>query len=182
MKLIIFFMFCFFCNSQSNSNFNKQSFYDHKAEMINGEFLDFSSLKGKKVLIVNTASYCGLTSQYKDLESLYKKYKDSGFEILAFPSNNFGKQEPGTNTEIATFCETNYSTSFIVMSKIEVKGKNIHPVYRWLTKKELNGVKSSSVKWNFQKYLIDENGNLIEYYNPYTSPKSKKITNWIEGI
>tara|TARA_B100001057_G_scaffold500624_1_gene616713 strand:+ start:909 stop:1361 length:453 start_codon:yes stop_codon:yes gene_type:complete len=150
--------------------------------MINGEFLDFSSLKGKKVLIVNTASYCGLTSQYKDLESLYKKYKDSGFEILAFPSNNFGKQEPGTNNDIATFCESNYSTSFILMSKIEVKGKNIHPVYRWLTKKELNGVKSSSVKWNFQKYLIDENGNFIEYYNPYTSPKSKKITNWIEGI
>jgi len=173
-------MFSFFCNSQSVSQDNLKSLHDFKAEMINGELLDFSSLKGKKVLIVNTASYCGLTYQYQELESLYQNYKELDFEIIAFPSNNFGKQEPGTNEEIENFCDSKYATSFILMSKIDVKGKNIHPVYEWLTKKELNGVKNSSVRWNFQKYLIDENGKLVNYFHPYTSPKSSKIKNWIK--
>ncbi len=173
-------MFSIFFNSQSINSQEIKSLHDFKAEMINGELLDFSSLKGKKVLIVNTASYCGLTPQYQELESLYQDYKELGFEIIAFPSNNFGKQEPGSNEQIASFCDSKYSTSFILMSKIDVKGKSIHPIYEWLTKKELNGVKNSTVYWNFQKYLIDENGKLIEYFFPYTSPKSNKITSWIK--
>jgi len=180
MKLVLIVMFSFFCSSKSISQDNLKSLHDFKAEMINGEEFDFSTLKGKKVLIVNTASYCGLTYQYQDLESLYQEYKEFGFEIIAFPANNFGKQEPGSNKEIANFCDSKYSTSFILMSKIDVKGENIHPIYEWLTKKELNGVKNSTVSWNFQKYLIDENGKLINYFFPYTSPKSKKITNWIK--
>ena len=173
-------MFSIFCHSQSINSQEIKSLHDFKAEMINGELLDFSSLKGKKVLIVNTASYCGLTPQYQELESLYQDYKHLGFEVIAFPSNNFGKQEPGSNEQIASFCDSKYSTSFILMSKIDVKGKSIHPIYEWLTKKELNGVKNSTVYWNFQKYLIDENGKLIEYFFPYTSPKSNKITSWIK--
>ncbi len=180
MKFLFIIMFSFFCNSQSVSQENLKSLHDFKAEMINGELLDFSSLKGKKVLIVNTASYCGLTYQYQELESLYQNYKELDFEIIAFPSNNFGKQEPGTNEEIANFCDSKYATSFILMSKIDVKGKNIHPVYEWLTTKELNGVKNSSVRWNFQKYLIDENGKLVNYFYPYTSANSNKIKNWIK--
>ena len=114
------------------------------------------------------------------MESLYKEYKKYGFEIIAFPANNFGKQEPGSDEEIAFFCDSKYATSFILMSKIDVKGKNIHPVYEWLTKKELNGVKNSTVRWNFQKYIVDQNGKLVDYFFPYTSPKSDKITSWIK--
>ena len=109
--LIYFFMLCFFCNSQSKDLSTFESLHDFKADMINGDVLDFSSLKGKKVLIVNTASYCGLTSQYKDLEFIYNKYKDLGFEIIAFPSNDFKFQEPGTNKEIEDFCDSKYSIS-----------------------------------------------------------------------
>ena len=180
MRSLFIIMFSFFCSSNSVSQENLKSLHDFKAEMINGDILDFSNLKGKKVLIVNTASYCGLTYQYQDLESLYKEYKKYGFEIIAFPANNFGKQEPGSDEEIASFCDSKYATSFILMSKIDVKGKNIHPIYEWLTKKELNGVKNSTVHWNFQKYIVDENGNFIDYFFPYTNPKSDKITSWIK--
>lgn len=182
MKNLIIFclMFNFFASSQNINQENLKSLYDFKAELINGDTLDFSVFKGKKVMIVNTASACGLTPQYKGLESIYQEYKDLGFEIVAFPANNFAQQESGSNEEIQTFCSNNYQISFTLMSKIDVKGENIHPIYKWLTTKELNGKMSSSVKWNFQKYLIDENGHLNTYYYPYTSPTSQKIRNWIK--
>jgi glutathione peroxidase len=140
---------------------------------------DFSSLKGKKCLIVNTASECGLTPQYEDLQKLYDTYSSKGFEIIAFPCNDFKEQEKGSNEEIKTFCQRNYGVTFLVMDKVHVKGKDIHPIYKWLTSKSLNGVKSSIVKWNFQKYMIDENGYLIDFINPWTSPDCKKIKGWL---
>ncbi len=154
---------------------NSQSFYDLKAETIDGETFNFSKLKGKKVMIVNTASKCGFTPQYEDLQKLYKTYKDSNFIILGFPSNDFLKQEPGTNSEIKQFCTLNYGVTFPVMSKIHVKGKKIHPVYKWLTQKEKNGKFNSKVKWNFQKYIIDENGNLLNVFYSKTKPFDSKI-------
>ena len=182
MKNLIIFclMFNFFASSQNINQENLKSLYDFKAELINGDTLDFSVFKGKKVMIVNTASACGLTPQYKGLESIYQEYKDLGFEIVAFPANNFAQQESGSNEEIQTFCSNNYQISFTLMSKIDVKGEDMHPIYKWLTTKELNGKMSSSVKWNFQKYLIDKNGHLNTYYYPYTSPTSQKIRNWIK--
>jgi glutathione peroxidase len=130
---------------------------------------------------VNTASKCGLTPQYEDLEALYKKYGGENFVILGFPSNNFLGQEPGTNEEIKEFCTMNYGVTFPMMAKIEVKGKNQHPLYKWLTTKEENGVMNAKVKWNFQKYLIDEEGRLVDSVNPQVKPTSDRIIRWIEG-
>lgn len=162
-------------------NVNAQSsFYDLSATTIDGETFSFAQLKGKKVLIVNTASKCGFTKQYADLEKLYKQYSSKGFVIIGFPANDFLSQEPGTNAEIRQFCTSNYEISFPMMSKITVKGKNMHPVYKWLTDKKLNKKIDSSVKWNFQKYLIDENGNLVEVYYSAVNPLDEKIVNWID--
>jgi glutathione peroxidase len=156
------------------------SFYDFKVETIDGKPFDLSSLKGKKVMVVNTASKCGLTPQYEELEELYKSYSAAGdFVIIGFPANNFMNQEPGTNEEIQAFCSENYGVTFPMMSKISVKGKDIHPLYKWLTTKELNGVKDSEVSWNFQKYLIDEKGNLVEVIPPREKPMSEKVLNWL---
>ena len=132
-------------------------------------------------MIVNTASKCGYTPQYKQLEELYQKYKDKNFVIIGFPANDFLWQEPGTNEEILTFCQKNYGVSFQMMDKISVKGKKMHAIYKWLTQKTLNGVKEAPVKWNFQKFLIDEKGKFVEVYYSAESPLSEKITNWIEG-
>lgn len=159
----------------------KNSIHTFTAEDINGNTFDLSSLKGKKVMIVNTASKCGLTPQYEKLEALYQQYKDKNFVIVGFPANNFMWQEPGTNEEIKTFCEKNYGVSFPMMAKISVKGKNQHPIYAFLTKKANNGVQDSSVSWNFQKYLIDENGVLVEVISPRTQPDDVKILTWIKG-
>lgn len=148
---------------------------------IDGNPFHFNSLKGKKVMVVNTASKCGLTSQYKKLQSLYKKYGKNNFVIVAFPSNNFMWQEPGSNNEIKTFCEKNYGVSFPVMGKITVKGRSKHPVYAFLTDVNKNGVKSSSVTWNFQKYLIDEEGQLVDVISPRTQPDDPKIVDWIKS-
>jgi len=157
-----------------------QSIYDFKVETIDGKTFDFSTLKGKKIMIVNTASKCGLTPQYEELEKLYSDFGAGGdFVILGFPANNFMNQEPGTNEEIQVFCSENYGVTFPMMSKISVKGKDIHPLYKWLTTKELNGVKDSEVTWNFQKYLIDEKGNLFEVIPPREKPTSEKVLNWI---
>jgi glutathione peroxidase len=158
-----------------------QSFYDFKVTTIDGKEFDFSSLKGKKVMIVNTASKCGNTPQYSDLERLYKLYGGEKFVIIGFPANNFLWQEPGTNTEIKEFCTRNYGVTFPMMSKISVKGKDMHPLYLWLTKKEYNGVYDSEVKWNFQKYLIDENGKLVKIIPPKTNPMVDEIVNWIKA-
>jgi glutathione peroxidase len=158
-----------------------KTLHDFTVNSIDGEIYDLSQLKGKKVLVVNTASKCGFTPQYADLENLYKKYKDRNFIVIGFPANNFLWQEPGTDSEIQTFCQLNYGVSFPMMSKISVKGKDIHPLYSWLTKKEQNGVMNSSVSWNFQKYMIDESGKLVGVISPKTNPLSEEITSWIES-
>ncbi|MDP4222101.1 MAG: glutathione peroxidase [Bacteroidota bacterium] len=154
------------------------SFYDFKVKTLEGEDFNFSSLKGKKVMIVNTASKCGFTPQYKDLEDLYEKYKDK-LVIIGFPANNFANQEPGTASEIREFCTRNYGVSFPMMEKISVKGEDMHPLYKWLTTKALNGVMDSEVKWNFQKYLIDENGKLVDVLYTKEKPGSDKTLAWL---
>lgn len=160
---------------------HSQSFYDFTVNDIDGNSYSFSQLKGKKVMIVNVASKCGFTPQYEQLESLYKQYKDSNFIIIAFPANNFKEQEPGTNEEIKEFCSVNYGVTFPVMAKISVKGDNIAPIYSWLTQKKLNGFDNSSVKWNFQKYLINGEGKLEHVINPWVKPDNKKIIKWIQS-
>lgn len=156
------------------------SIHQFKSKTIDGADFDFASVKGKKILIVNTASKCGFTPQYKELEELYQKYKDKDFTIIAFPCNQFGNQEPGNSSEIQDFCTKNYGVTFLMMEKVDVKGDSICDIYKWLTCKDKNGVMSSSVKWNFQKYMIDENGFLVDYALSFKSPLSSKITKWIE--
>ena len=155
-------------------------FYDFKVKTLEGGTFDFSSLKGKKVMVINTASKCGNTPQYKDLEALYEKYSDN-FVIIAFPANNFGSQEPGTATEIRKFCTENYGITFPLMQKISVKGSDMAPIYKWLTSKSENGVMDSEVKWNFQKYLIDQNGKLVQVLDPKELPTSDKIIAWVSS-
>ena len=158
---------------------NMKSFHDFTVTTIDGQPFDLSTLKGKKVLVVNTASKCGYTPQYAQLEELFKKYGGDKFTIIGFPANNFMSQEPGTNEEIRQFCTVNYGVTFPMMAKISVKGKDIAPVYKWLTEKEENGVMDAPVKWNFQKFMIDEDGNLVEMVPTKESPLSDKIVNWI---
>jgi glutathione peroxidase len=158
-----------------------KSVHSFTVKDIDGTDFSMSSLKGKKVMIVNVASKCGYTPQYEDLQALYLKYKDKNFEIVAFPANNFMKQEPGTNVEIKEFCTTNFNVTFKMMSKISVKGDDIAPIYKWLTSKSLNGVEDSEVKWNFQKYLIDEKGKLVKVIGTKTKPNDPEIIKWIEG-
>ena len=159
----------------------KETIYQFKVEDLSGDTFDFSTLKGKKILVVNTASECGLTPQYEQLQAIYEKYKDKNFVIVGFPANNFGAQEPGSNQEIATFCQQNYGVSFPMMAKISVKGEDMHPVYQFLTQKAKNGLEDSEVQWNFQKYLINENGELAKVVSPRVLPTDAEITNWIEG-
>lgn len=148
--------------------------YAFKVAGLEGDTIDFADFKGKKILVVNTASKCGYTPQYAGLEALYQEYKDK-LVIIGFPSNNFMFQEPGSNEEIAAFCEKNYGVSFPMAAKVAVKGKRMDPLYRWLTDKSYNRYKNSSVKWNFQKYLIDESGHLIAIFPPSTDPLSPEI-------
>lgn len=157
-----------------------KGFYDFKVKTLEGKDFDFSSLKGKKVMVVNTASKCGYTPQYKDLEELYEKYQ-SDLVIIGFPANNFMNQEPGSESEIRIFCSEKYGVTFPMMEKISVKGKDIHPLYEWLTSKEKNGVMDSEVKWNFQKYLIDETGKLFDVIPPKEKPTSDKVLAWISS-
>lgn len=159
----------------------QNSFYDLSALTIDGREFSFQQLKGKKVIIVNTASKCGYTPQYKDLETLYKQYRDKGLVILGFPANNFMSQEPGTNDQIREFCAANYGVTFQMMSKISVKGDDMSPVYSWLTQKSLNGVMDTKVKWNFQKYMINEDGTLWGMAESSEKPGSERIINWING-
>lgn len=155
--------------------------YKFKVASLEGEGFDFSTLEGKKIMIVNTASKCGLTPQYKKLQALYEKYGKEDFVIVGFPANNFLFQEPGTDEEIAVFCEKNYGVTFPMMSKISVKGKNMHPVYQFLTDESKNGVISSSVSWNFQKYLINPDGRLAKVISPRTQPDDPTVISWIEN-
>ena len=167
-------------NLQAQNNADNQTIYQFTVEDINGNPFALADLKGKKVMIVNTASTCGLTPQYKELEALYERYKDKDFIIIGFPANNFLGQEPGSNEQIASFCSINYGVSFPMMSKISVKGKNMHPLYQFLTQKSKNGVEDSKVKWNFQKYLIGRDGKLEKVIDPKTLPSSDEVTQWIE--
>jgi glutathione peroxidase len=155
--------------------------YDFKVQNIKGEEVDLSNLKGKKVMVVNTASECGLTPQYEELEKLYKETDQERFEIIGFPANNFGAQEPGTNDEIATFCQSNYGVSFPMMSKISVKGEDRHPLYQWLIEGSREKGQHDEVKWNFHKFLIDESGALVKSVEPTTSPMDNDIISWING-
>ncbi len=158
-----------------------KTLYDFKVTGLDGKEFDMAQLKGKKVLIVNTASKCGNTPQYEGLQELYEKYGNDDFVIIGFPANNFLSQEPGTDEEIREFCTINYGVTFPMMSKISVKGKDMHPVYQWLTRKDLNGYKDSSVKWNFQKYMVDEAGRVVGVASPKTKPLSDEIVSWIVG-
>lgn len=174
--VLIMISLIFFNNLKTNKSMQASaSLYDISINSLTGEPIDLSSFKGKIILIVNTASECGFTGQYEGLQELYNTYKDK-LVVIGVPCNQFGGQEPGTATEIQSFCKQNYGVTFLMTEKVDVKGENQHPLYKWLTSKELNGVSSSSVKWNFQKYLIDEKGNLIDYYYSITSPTSTKIT------
>ncbi len=161
--------------------FGQKSFYDFQVEDINGNPFDLSSLKGKKVLIVNTASKCGHTPQYEQLQKIYDVYGGNNFTIIGFPANNFNQQEPGTNEDIALFCERNYGVTFPMMSKISVKGDDMHPLYEWLTQKSKNKVLDSEVGWNFQKYLIDEKGRLVKMFEPKVKPDDERIVSLIRN-
>ena len=158
-----------------------KTLYDFKVKDIDGKEFDMSTLKGKKVLLVNVASKCGLTPQYKDLEDLQKKYGDKNFVVIGFPSNNFKGQEPGTNEEIKEFCSLTYGVTFPIMSKIDVTGEHQAPIYKWLTHKSENGKLDAEVQWNFQKFMIDEQGKLVDFVPPRESPLSEKIIKWIEN-
>jgi len=155
------------------------NFHSFKTKTIDGKAFDLASLKGKKVLVVNTASKCGLTPQYKDLQELYLKYGGDKFVIIGFPANNFLSQEPGSNSEIKQFCTDNYEVTFPMMQKISVKDDDIDPIYKWLTSKSLNGKMDAEVSWNFQKFMIDENGNFVDMASPRTKPSDEKIIKWI---
>jgi glutathione peroxidase len=168
----------FFMPPPTETNVPK-SIYDFKVAGLTGGTIDFSQYKGKKILIVNTASQCGNTPQYEQLEAMHKKYGNK-VVIVGFPANNFGAQEPGSNAEIATFCKKNYGVSFPMAEKISVKGDDMAPIYHWLTEKKHNGLKDSEVKWNFQKYLIDEKGNLVMIFDPKVKPDSREVIEAIE--
>lgn len=159
----------------------KENIYQFKVEDLSGKVFDFATLKGKKIMIVNTASKCGNTPQYKGLEATYKEYKDKGFVIVGFPANNFASQEPGTNEEIATFCQMNYGVTFPMMDKVSVKGDDMAAIYQFLTQKSKNGLQDSKVEWNFQKYLINEKGELDKVISPRTLITDPEVLDWIKA-
>ena len=188
--LILTIVILFSCQNQAQNNkktmetqtpIKAQTIYQFKVKDLYGKEFDFASLKGKKILIVNTASECGLTPQYKDLEAIYEKYKNLNFVIVGFPANNFGAQEPGSNDQIAKFCEMNYGVTFPMMGKISVKGPDMDKVYQFLTQKSKNGLQDSEVEWNFQKYLINEEGELVKVLSPRVLPTDAAIVGWING-
>lgn len=152
--------------------------YDIKIDSLQGKPINLGDFKNKHILFVNVASKCGFTPQYKDLEKLHQQYKED-LVVIGVPCNQFGSQEPGSANEIEEFCEVNYGVTFLITEKVDVKGVNQHPLYSWLTSKDFNGKKSSSVKWNFQKYLVSPEGKLIDYYFSLTKPLSSKITKHI---
>ena len=162
-------------NTEANMN---KTIYDYKVEGLDGKEINFADFKGKKVLIVNTASKCGFTPQYADLEQLSKDYQDK-LVIVGFPANNFGSQEPGSNEEIGAFCEKNFGVTFPMSAKVSVKGDDTAPIFKFLTEKDLNGVKNTAILWNFTKFLIDENGKLIDSFISTTKPTSNSITKYL---
>lgn len=155
------------------------SVYDFKVPSLSGDTIDFSKYKGKYLLIVNTASQCGYTKQYADLEKLYEGHKDN-LVIVGFPANNFGGQEPGSNAEIKEFCQKNYGVTFPMAEKVSVKGSDIHPLFQYLTSKEKNGVQDAEIKWNFTKFLLDKNGKLVAVFPSAVNPMSEEITKYLK--
>jgi glutathione peroxidase len=185
MKLILLTLTLLISNMQLNRmDANTQppatSFYSFKMESLTGEAIDFSRYKGKKVLLVNVASKCGFTPQYAELEELHKKYGDK-VVVLGFPANNFGAQEPGSNEEIAEFCQKNYGVSFQMFEKISVAGNDQHPLYQWLSRKDLNGWNDKAPGWNFTKYLVNEKGELVKMFPSNVKPLSKEVIEAING-
>ena len=166
-------------SKKNNDPINPKPLYDIKLNGLNGKPIILSEFRGKHLLFVNVASKCGFTPQYKDLQELHDKYKDN-LVIIGLPCNQFGKQEPGNAKDIESFCEVNYGVTFLISEKLDVKGSNAHPLYKWLTQKSKNGVSSSTVKWNFQKYLVNTNGELIDYFFSTTKPTSSKITKYLK--
>jgi glutathione peroxidase len=156
-----------------------ESIYTIAINSLQGHPIDLSEFKGRKILFVNVASKCGFTPQYKELQELYNTYKDQ-LVVIGVPCNQFGSQEPGTLNEIQEFCDVNYGVSFLITEKIDVKGNSQHPLYTWLTKKAINGKQNSSVKWNFQKYLVDENGEFLDYFFSITKPMNSRITSYLK--
>lgn len=178
MKTLIILIMTAILSSAGNAQ--NKTFYDFTVKTIDGKDFNLSELKGKKVLVVNVASKCGLTPQYEELQKLYDKYKKDNFVVIGFPANNFLGQEPGTNEEIKSFCTLKYDIAFPMMAKISVKGKDMNPLYQWLTKKSENGKEDASVQWNFQKFMIDENGDWAGVAGSRTTPMSDEIVSWIE--
>ena len=176
MKYILFLPILFFCTLCPAQH---KVLYDFKATTIDGKDFDFSALKGKKVLIVNIATHCSLAPQLKKLQELYEEYGGDDFEIIAFPCNDFGNQEPGDNQEIQSVCTNKYAITFPVMEKISIKGEDCHPLYKWLTNSEENGTLQSKVTWNYQKFLVDEEGKVVDSLSPITSPKGNRILEWL---
>ncbi|MCK0178313.1 glutathione peroxidase [Flavobacteriaceae bacterium S0862] len=168
-----------FNNKDSDKkNISVPTIYDIKINSLQGKLIKLSDFNGKHILFVNVASKCGFTPQYKELQKLHESYKDK-LLVIGVPCNQFGHQEPGSAFEIKEFCEVNYGVDFLITEKIDVKGSKQHPLYKWLTGKNLNGLKNSNVKWNFQKYLVDPKGNLVDYFYSTTKPLSKKITKYL---
>jgi len=174
MKPLSIFIKTLTTTNKSSKMSAKKSIYDIEINSLQGKPINLSLFKGKKILFVNVASKCGFTPQYKELQKLHNIYEES-LVVIGVPCNQFGKQEPGNSSEINEFCQVNYGVSFLITEKISVKGKEQHPLYSWLTNKNENGRKNSSIKWNFQKYLLNEDGELIDYYYSITSPTSSKI-------
>jgi len=175
ISVITFFSFSSFRNPPKNSSNNKQSIYDFKLKTLDGEEITLAKFKDKKLLLINVASECGFTPQYKNLQALHEQYGDK-VVLIGFPANNFGAQEPGNSAQIKEFCTKNYGVTFQMMEKISVKGSDMHPLYQWLSSKELNGTCNDAPNWNFCKYLIDEKGNIIKFFPSKVDPLSKDIT------
>jgi glutathione peroxidase len=184
LSFVAFFNSC----AQKKTNVSKakskelmgKTIYDYKVEALEeGKEINFADFKGKKILIVNTASECGFTPQYADLEKLSNEYKDK-LVVIGFPANNFGGQEPGSNVEIGAFCQKNYGVTFPLAAKVSVKGDDTAPIFKYLTEKELNGVKNTSILWNFTKFLVDENGKLVDSFISTTKPTDEAITKYLK--
>lgn len=167
--------------TEETMQMEKKNLHDFKSKTLDGGEFDFANLKGKRVLIVNTASECGYTPQYEQLQELHDEFGGDNFTVIGFPSNDFGGQEPGSNAEIKEFCKKNFGVSFPMMAKTPVKGNGQHPIYAWLTSKEMNGKENAQVSWNFNKFLVDENGNWVAHYESSTGPLDEKIIAFAEG-
>ena len=176
--IFLFSIIMFFFKTSATANYEKK-IYDFSIESITGETINFKDYKNKVILIVNTASYCGFTKQYDDLQKIWDTYKNKDFVVIGMPSNQFGSQEPGTNEEIKEFCEVNFNITFPMTAKADVKGDNAHEIYKWAFK---NHGKSTIPKWNFHKILINPNGKIEDTFMSFTRPTSKKIINSIENL